>query len=76
LLRNYGDGKKIKELITNGTNSAVIVGAGLIGLEMAESFKKNGVDNVTVVEMTDHVLPYILDDDLAKIVEKHLQGKV
>jgi NADPH-dependent 2,4-dienoyl-CoA reductase/sulfur reductase-like enzyme len=75
LLRNYGDGKKIKELITNGTNSAVIVGAGLIGLEMAESFKKNGVDNVTVVEMTDHVLPYILDDDLAKIVEKHLQGK-
>jgi NADPH-dependent 2,4-dienoyl-CoA reductase/sulfur reductase-like enzyme len=38
LLRNYGDGKKIKELITNGTNSAVIVGAGLIGLEMAESF--------------------------------------
>jgi NADPH-dependent 2,4-dienoyl-CoA reductase/sulfur reductase-like enzyme len=43
---------------------------------MAESFKKNGVDNVTVVEMTDHVLPYILDDDLAKIVEKHLQGKV
>ncbi|HKG89350.1 MAG TPA: FAD-dependent oxidoreductase, partial [Nitrososphaeraceae archaeon] len=75
LLRNYGDGKKIKSLITNGADSAIIVGAGLIGLEMAESFKKNGIDNVTIVEMADHVLPNILDEDLAKIVEKHLQDK-
>ena len=72
-LRNYGDGKRIKSLITN--DSAIIVGAGLIGLEMAESFKRNGVDNVTIVEMADHVLPNILDGDLAKIVEKHLQNK-
>jgi NADPH-dependent 2,4-dienoyl-CoA reductase/sulfur reductase-like enzyme len=75
LLRNYGDGKKIKSLLANSKDSAVIVGAGLIGLEMAESFKKNGVDNVTIVEMADHVLPYFLDGDLAKIVEKHLQDK-
>lgn len=75
LLRNYGDGEKIKALITNGADSAIIVGAGLIGLEMAESFRKNGVDNVTIVEMADHVLPNILDDNLAKIVEKHLQEK-
>jgi NADPH-dependent 2,4-dienoyl-CoA reductase/sulfur reductase-like enzyme len=61
LLRNYGDGEKIKSLITNGADSAIVVGAGLIGLELVESFKKNGVDNVTIVEMTDHVLPNILD---------------
>jgi NADPH-dependent 2,4-dienoyl-CoA reductase/sulfur reductase-like enzyme len=30
---------------------------------------------VTIVEMADHVLPNILDEDLAKIVEKHLQDK-
>ena len=75
LLRNYGDGEKIKSLITNSVDSAVIVGAGLIGLEMAESFKKNGIDNVTIVEMADHILPNILDGDLAKIVEKHLQDR-
>lgn len=74
-LRNYGDGEKIKSLITNGADSAIIVGAGLIGLEIAESFKKNSIDNVTIVEMADHVLPNILDEDLAKIVEKHLQDK-
>ncbi|HEX5891377.1 MAG TPA: FAD-dependent oxidoreductase, partial [Nitrososphaeraceae archaeon] len=75
LLRNYGDGEKIKSLITNGADSAIIVGAGLIGLEIAESFKKNSIDNVTIVEMADNVLPNILDEDLAKIVEKHLQDK-
>ena len=40
---------------------------------MAEAFKKNGIDDVTVIEMADHVLPNILDSDLARIVEKHLQ---
>ena len=68
-LRNYGDGEKIKSLITNGVDSVIIVGAGLIGLEMAESFKKSGVDNVTIVEMADRILPNILDGDLAKIVK-------
>ncbi|MGA9296459.1 MAG: FAD-dependent oxidoreductase [Nitrososphaeraceae archaeon] len=74
-LRNYGDGKKIKALIAKGIDSVVIVGAGLIGLEMVESFKKNDIDSVTIVEMADHVLPNILDNDLAKIMQKHLQDK-
>jgi NADPH-dependent 2,4-dienoyl-CoA reductase/sulfur reductase-like enzyme len=71
-LRNYGDGKRIKAKIVENSQSTVIVGAGLIGLEMADAFKKNGID-VTVVEMADHVLPNILDIDLAKIVENHLK---
>jgi NADPH-dependent 2,4-dienoyl-CoA reductase/sulfur reductase-like enzyme len=75
LLRNYSDGEKIKSLITNGADSVIIVGAGLIGLEMAESFKKSGVNNVTIVELANHVLSNILDNDLAKIVEKHLQDR-
>jgi NADPH-dependent 2,4-dienoyl-CoA reductase/sulfur reductase-like enzyme len=70
-LRNYGDGEKIKERIAD-VQSIAIVGAGLIGLEMCEAFKKNDIDDVTVVEMADHVLPNILDNDLSKIVEEHL----
>jgi NADPH-dependent 2,4-dienoyl-CoA reductase/sulfur reductase-like enzyme len=71
-LRNYGDGEKIKTRIAENVQSIVIVGAGLIGLEMSEAFKKNGIDDVTVVEMANHVLPNILDSDLSKIVEEHL----
>ena len=64
-LRNYGDGEKIKTRIAENVQSIVIVGAGLIGLEMSEAFKKNGIDDVTVVEMANHVLPNILDSDLS-----------
>jgi NADPH-dependent 2,4-dienoyl-CoA reductase/sulfur reductase-like enzyme len=71
-LRNYGDGEKIKARIAD-VQSIVIVGAGLIGLEMSEAFKKSGIDDVTIVEMADHVLPNILDKDLSKIVEEHLR---
>jgi NADPH-dependent 2,4-dienoyl-CoA reductase/sulfur reductase-like enzyme len=73
-LRNYGDGERIRAKIAKKAQSIVIVGAGLIGLEMAEAFKKKeGIDDVTVIEMADHVLPNVLDSDLARIVEKHLQ---
>jgi NADPH-dependent 2,4-dienoyl-CoA reductase/sulfur reductase-like enzyme len=71
-LRNYGDGKKIKSGIAENVQSIVIVGSGLIGLEMSEAFKKSGIEDITVVEMADHVLPKILDIDLSKIVAEHL----
>jgi NADPH-dependent 2,4-dienoyl-CoA reductase/sulfur reductase-like enzyme len=72
-LRNYGDGEKIKARIANNVQSIVIVGAGLIGLEMPEAFKKNDIGDVTVVEMSDYILHNILDSDLSKIVAKHLR---
>lgn len=51
----------------------VIVGGGLIGLEMAEAAKERGC-RVTVVEMLPHILP-MLDADMALLVEKHLREK-
>jgi NADPH-dependent 2,4-dienoyl-CoA reductase/sulfur reductase-like enzyme len=42
-IRNYTDGMRINDSkITTNANSCTIVGAGLIGLEMAEAFKKRG----------------------------------
>ena len=74
LVRNYGDGIRIKNSIQN-INSCVIVGAGLIGIEMAEAFIKRGIDT-TIVEMADHVLPSILDNNnnsIANIVKRELE---
>ncbi|OQB25839.1 MAG: NADH peroxidase [Chloroflexi bacterium ADurb.Bin180] len=51
----------------------VIVGGGLIGLEMAEAARERGCQ-VTVVEMLPHVAP-MLDADMAVLVEKHLREK-
>ena len=50
---------------------ACIVGGGLIGLETAEALRQKGMQ-VTVVEMRDHLLPGVLDPEMAFVVEKQL----
>jgi NADPH-dependent 2,4-dienoyl-CoA reductase/sulfur reductase-like enzyme len=69
LLRNYGDGFYIRDSIREDSKSSVIVGAGLIGIEMAQAFRRRGMD-VTIIEMADRVLPSLLDKDMAEIVKK------
>lgn len=50
---------------------AVVVGAGLIGMESAEALKARGMD-VNVVEALDRVLPALLDHEMSLHVEKEL----
>jgi NADPH-dependent 2,4-dienoyl-CoA reductase/sulfur reductase-like enzyme/rhodanese-related sulfurtransferase len=52
---------------------AVVIGAGLIGLEMVEAFLACGLE-VTVVEKLPQVLPPF-DAEMAALVEKHLRDK-
>jgi NADPH-dependent 2,4-dienoyl-CoA reductase/sulfur reductase-like enzyme len=71
LLRNYSDGIHIQDSIRN-SKSCVIVGAGLIGVEMAEAFRRRGME-VTIVEMSDRVLPSLLNEVMADIVKRELE---
>lgn len=73
-LRTLEDGEKILEAVENGAKSAVIMGAGLIGLETGVAFIERGL-KVTVVEMLPQILPAMLDADMAKMVQEHLQEK-
>ena len=52
--------------------SAVVVGAGFIGLEMAENLRDRGME-VTVVQRGGHVMP-TLDPDMAAIAHNHLRS--
>jgi NADPH-dependent 2,4-dienoyl-CoA reductase/sulfur reductase-like enzyme len=54
--------------------SALVVGAGYIGLEMAEALVERGC-SVTVVERLDQVLP-TFDAEVAAVVEEHVRGRV
>jgi NADH oxidase (H2O2-forming) len=73
-LRTLEDGKKVLEAVQNGAKSAVIMGAGLIGLETGVAFIERGL-KVTVVEMLPQILPAMLDADMAKMVQERLQEK-
>jgi len=73
-LRNLEDGEKILEEVQNGAKSAVIMGAGLIGLETGVALIERGL-KVTVVEMLPQILPQMLDAEMAKMIQEHLQEK-
>ncbi|MGO2686559.1 MAG: FAD-dependent oxidoreductase, partial [Enterococcus italicus] len=69
-LRNVPDLDKIMQQITTDTKQAVVIGAGFIGLEMAENLKKRGLA-VTIVEKSPHVLPP-LDEEMAAFIQNEL----
>jgi len=73
-LRSLEDGEKILQAVQNGAKSAVIMGAGLIGLETGVALIERGL-KVTVVEMLPQILPQMLDADMAKQVQEHLTEK-
>ncbi len=53
---------------------AVIVGAGLIGMEMIEALIERGLQ-VTVVESLDWPLPTVLDQDIALLLGRRLMRR-
>lgn len=54
----------------NNAKSAVVVGGGFIGLEMAENLRHAGL-NVTIVEALDQVMAP-LDFEMAQLIHEHL----
>lgn len=71
-LRNIPDTYAIKDFIdTNKPKTAVVVGGGFIGIEMAENLKSAGVE-VTLVEFASHVIASF-DYDIACDVHNHIR---
>ncbi|MDH8701585.1 CoA-disulfide reductase [Dysgonomonadaceae bacterium PH5-43] len=73
-LRNVPDTDAIKNYIEqHKPKRAVVMGAGFIGLEMAENLHEAGLE-VNIVEMSDQVMAP-LDFSMATIVHQHLKEK-
>ncbi len=69
------DAEKILDMWDEGIlEKAVIIGGGLIGMETAEALSNLEVE-VTIVELLDHVLPALLDREMAMLVQNHLAEK-
>ena len=73
-LRTVEDTLKIREFTDNNPiKTAVIIGGGFIGLEMAENLKNRGID-VTVIQKGDHLLNTV-DSDIASFIHTNLRSK-
>ncbi len=73
-LRNIGDVDKmtaaVDAILARQNPTAVIMGGGFIGVELAENLTERGV-KVTIVELAEQLLAP-LDVEMAALVEKHL----
>ncbi|KAL0237649.1 hypothetical protein PCE1_001043 [Barthelona sp. PCE] len=56
------------------TYPVVVVGAGLIGMEMASEFYEMGFRNITIVEGMDQILT-MMDKDMELLVRRHVKSK-
>jgi NADPH-dependent 2,4-dienoyl-CoA reductase/sulfur reductase-like enzyme/rhodanese-related sulfurtransferase len=57
-----------------GVESAVVIGAGLIGMECAEAFANWGLD-VTIIEMQNSIFPQVLDPEMGAVFQNYLEGE-
>lgn len=71
-IRNVNDAEKVKTFIENNNpQSAVIVGGGYIGVEMAENLSEYNME-VSIVEKAPHLIS-IIDRDMSYFVHKEVK---
>ncbi len=71
-LRTVPDAEALRDWVTGGARTAVVLGAGFIGLEAVEALSRAGL-SVALVEAAPHVLP-VLDPELASWVSDELRA--
>ena len=72
VLRNIPDMDSIIAALTPEVRRTAIIGAGYIGVEVAENFRHLDLE-VNLVEMLDQVIP-TLDPEMARDLEYHMQS--
>ena len=73
-LRTLSDANRIKEYIKDHkVTRAVVIGAGFIGVEMAENLSELGL-STTIVELSDHIMPNV-DIEVATVAQHKLKEK-
>lgn len=71
-MRTPDDAENIRSYVEeNQVKKAVVIGAGFIGLEVAENLNAKGVQ-VTVIDFASQILPNIVDAEVAVYAKKHL----
>jgi len=70
-LRTMDDARQIHQRVEKGKR-AMIIGSGLIGMEMAEALSLRGMETYAS-ELMAHMLPGMIDEDIAAIVRRRAE---
>jgi NADH oxidase (H2O2-forming) len=70
-MRTVDDGRAIQEAMKTA-ESAVVIGAGFIGLETAHAFVENKI-KTTIIELLPYILPALFDEDMADYTQKKIE---
>ncbi len=71
---NLNEAMAIKQGLADGeVEKAVVIGAGAIGLEMAEALADLWGIETTVIEVADQILPGIVSPNMAHMAQCHLE---
>jgi NADH oxidase (H2O2-forming) len=73
-LRTIEDGKKILKEISN-IKKATIIGAGLIGLEIADSLYKKGIE-INIIEALPEILSKTIDKDISNTIQEKISKTI
>ncbi|MBM3291296.1 pyridine nucleotide-disulfide oxidoreductase [Candidatus Bathyarchaeota archaeon] len=72
-LHTISDAISIKNAVNDGAEKIVIVGAGLIGMELCGAFPK--ASSITIIEMMNFVMPNLLDPEFSLLLQNYLKTK-
>jgi len=73
-VKHVDDAVRIREFISGGgVKNVVIIGGGVIGVEMAEALTPYGAE-ISIVELAPQILT-IMDEDMAELIEGHYYEK-
>lgn len=72
-VRTPDDAEAIRDCIDAGARRAVVVGAGFIGLEVAENLLARGL-SVTVIDAMPQILPNVFDPEMAGFAQRQLKA--
>ena len=76
VVSNLHHAKDIKAKLASGkVGSAVVIGGGAIGVEMAEAFTDLWGIETTLIEMVDQLLPPAFGQDMSVLIENHMTEK-
>ncbi len=72
-LHTLNDAMQLQSVAQRGKRVAII-GAGLVGLETAEALHTMGL-KITIIEFLHQVLPAVVDEEMAKLVQEKMEGE-